>query len=185
MVMQMVYLFLADGFEMIEALTPVDILRRAGQTVTVTAVGESLTVKSSHGIPVTADRLLCDVPAPAPGDMLILPGGMPGAENLYACEILRNRILLHSQKGGMVAAICAAPMILGRLGLLRGRKATCFPGFEKELTGAFVSPGRVVRDGNLLTARGMGVALPFALEAAAMLVGEDKARAIAASVMAE
>ncbi len=180
----MTYIFLADGFEMIEALTPADILSRAGQTVKLVAVGDRLATVSTHGVKVEADMTLKDV-NPAAGDLLILPGGMPGAENLYASERLCEMIRGHMQKGGRTAAICAAPMILGRLGLLYRRKATCYPGFEKELKGAFVTPGSVVRDGNLLTARGMGVALPFALEAAAMLAGEARARAIAASVMAE
>ena len=179
----MVAVFLADGFEMIEALTPADILRRAGVIVHLVAIGKDKVVTSSHGVPVTADLFLSDLPAPVPQDMLLLPGGMPGAEHLYASEPLREMLAAHMNAGGLTAAICAAPLVPGRMGLLRGRKATCYPGFEKELKGAFVTPSGVVRDGNLLTARGMGVALPFALEAAAMLVGEAKARAVAASVM--
>lgn len=182
----MVLIFLADGFEMIEALTPADVLRRAGEDVRLVAVGSADgRVTSSHGVVVQTDCRLADAPRPEPDDLLLLPGGMPGAEHLYADKTLCALLTGHAANGGYLAAICAAPMILGRLGLLRHRKATCYPGFEQELTDAFVSPGGVVRDGRLLTARGMGVALPFALEAVAMLCGDAKARAIASSILAD
>ena len=180
----MVCIFLADGFEMIEALTPCDLLRRAGLDVRLVSVSGAPVVRSSHRVAVTADMTL-DAVDPAKVEMMLLPGGMPGAEHLYENTALREMVKRHAEKGLPTAAICAAPFILGRLGLLRGRKATCYPGFEKDLAGAFVTPGGVVRDGNLLTARGMGVSFPFGLAAVAMLLGEEKARTIAASVMAE
>lgn len=180
----MVCIFLANGFEMIEALTPCDILRRAGLEVRLVSVPGTPTVLSTHKVEIRCDMTLAEVD-PDKLDMIILPGGMPGAENLYACKELTELVQNHAAKGKPTAAICAAPLILGRLGLLKGRKATCYPGFEKELSGAFVSPGSVVRDAHLLTARGMGVSLPFALAAAAMLTSEAKAASVAASVMAE
>ena len=179
----MVLIFLADGFEMIEALTPCDILRRAGLDVRLVSLSDDKKATSTHKVTVTTDMTLAEVDANAI-DMLILPGGMPGAENLYASEKLLALVKKQAKEKKPLAAICAAPFILGRLGILKGHKATCYPGFEEELVGAFVSPGGVVRDGNLLTAKGMGVSLPFALEAVAMLCGEDKARAIAAQVQA-
>lgn len=180
----MVCIFLADGFEMIEALTPCDILRRAGLDVRLVSVTGAPAVLSSHRVGVKCDMAL-DAVKPEELEMVILPGGMPGADRLYANEKLRELVKRHAQAGKPTAAICAAPFILGKLGLLRGKKATCYPGFEKDLTGAFVSPGGVVRDGHLLTAKGMGVSLPFALTAVSMLCGEEKAKAIASSVMAE
>ncbi|MBQ7364033.1 MAG: DJ-1/PfpI family protein [Clostridia bacterium] len=180
----MVCIFLADGFEMIEALTPCDVLKRAGAEVALVSVTDSLLVTSTHGVTITCDNKLSDI-RPEDIEMIILPGGMPGAENLYRSETLRELTVAVTKKGKPVGAICAAPFILGRLGLLARRKATCYPGFEKELSQAFVTPGGVVRDGNILTAKGMGVSLPFALAAVSMLFGEDKARAIAAQIMAE
>lgn len=180
----MVAIFLADGFEMIEALTPCDILRRAGLDVKLVSVTDSYTITSTHKVEIKADLLLKDVKNTA-FEMMILPGGMPGAENLYNCDTLLGMILAHAEKGRPVGAICAAPFILGRLGLLARKKATCYPGFEKDLSYAFVTPGGVVRDGNILTAKGMGVSLAFSLAAVSMLCGDDKANAIAASVMAQ
>ena len=180
----MVCIFLAEGFEMIEALTPCDVLKRAGAEVALVSVTDSLSVTSTHGVTITCDTKITDI-RPEDIEMIILPGGMPGADNLYQCEKLCELTVSVAKKGKPVCAICAAPFILGRLGLLVRRKATCYPGFEKELTQAFVTPGGVVRDGNILTAKGMGVSLPFALAATRMLFGEEKARAIAQQIMAE
>lgn len=178
----MIYLFLAPGFEEIEALTPVDVLRRAGLDVCTVAVSDSRIVPGSHNIHVTADLLLADADF-SDASMLILPGGMPGAKNLRACEPLCRLLVDAAKRGLPIAAICAAPFILGELGLLQGKCAICYPGFEERLIGATVSDKKVVRDGNILTAAGMGVALEFALAAVEMLSDRATAERIAASVM--
>lgn len=156
------YLFLADGFEEIEALTTVDILRRAGIKVWIVGVGR-LDVRGAHGITVTADLLDKEIDYEKVS-LVILPGGMPGAENLgksiFVDKAIRNCISL----GGNIAAICAAPMVLGRKGLTQGKKMTCYPGFEKELVGAHTSENGVVKDGNFITAKGPGVTFDFAFE---------------------
>ncbi len=180
----MVCIFLAEGFEMIEALTPCDVLKRAGAEVMLVSLTDSLRVTSTHGVTVDCDASI-DALRLEDIEMIILPGGMPGAENLYRSEKLQNIVLAHTKKGKPIGAICAAPLILGRLGLLSCKKATCYPGFEKELRAAFVTPGGVVRDGNILTAKGMGVSLPFALAAVEMLFSEDRQKQIAAQIMAE
>ena len=179
----MVYLFLADGFEEIEALTPVDVLRRAGADVKTVSVSDSLTVHGAHGIDVTADIGISSVKADD-ASMYILPGGMPGTNNLYACGRLKELLLEGAEKGIYLAAICAAPSVLGRLGLLKGRKVTCYPGFEKYLDGAECTGAPVESDGRIITARGMGVALDFALALCAALKGEKAAGEIRASVQA-
>lgn len=179
----MVYLFLADGFEEIEALTPVDVLRRAGIEVKTVSVGESKTVRGAHDIRVSADISVGEVD-PDAAEMYVLPGGMPGTNNLYDCAGLRKLISDGAGSGKYIAAICAAPSILGRMGLLRGRKATCYPGFEKYLDGAEYTGAPVERDGNIITARGMGVALEFSLELCAALKDRETAGDIKASVQA-
>ena len=127
--MAKVYEFLATGFEELEALAPVDILRRGGMDVTTVSVIGSLFVESSHGVTIKADRLLEDVDLDD-ADLLLLPGGMPGSKNLNAHEGVRQALLDHAAKGRLIGAICAAPMVLGSLGLLQGKRATCSPGFE-------------------------------------------------------
>lgn len=182
----MVYLFLADGFEEIEALTPVDLLRRAG--VTVTTVGVSgKTVTGSHGISVNADvtadaaeNMLADG-APA---MVILPGGMPGSKHLDESPTVEKFIAAALDADAYLAAICAAPMILGKRGLLKGKRAVCYPGFEQYLTGAPVEDVPCVRDGKIITARAMGAATEFALALVGALCGEDKAEEIRKGVLA-
>ena len=179
----MVYLFLANGFEEIEALCPLDLLRRAGVEVTTVGVGSD-TVMGSHGIPVIAD-----IPegmfADSNPEMIILPGGMPGSKNLDESRVVDMALTAASRKGALIAAICAAPMVLGHRGLLQGKEAICFPGFEKELTGATISKKRVVRDGNIITAAGMGVALEFGLELVAALKGRDVAETLRKTVLAD
>lgn len=163
----MIYVLLANGFEEIEALAPVDVLRRAGHTVKTVAIGENPVV-GSHGIPVVADISLAD--ATETPRMLVLPGGMPGAKNLDECPAVDELIDRTIAGGGRIAAICAAPMILGKRGLLRGKNATCFPGFEEHLTGAGVFLDvPVVTDGRFTTANGMPSALAFANELASLL----------------
>ncbi|MBR3290100.1 MAG: DJ-1/PfpI family protein [Clostridia bacterium] len=176
----MVYLFLANGFEEVEALTPVDILRRAGVEVTTVGIGGQ-SVTGSHGITVTADAAETDV---TPDDLtaVILPGGMPGTRNLDASATVRRFLDAAAESQAVIGAICAAPSVLGHRGLLAGKRATCFPGFESELAGATVLPDVVVTDGNVVTAKGAGAALPFALALASALASPDKAAAVEASL---
>ncbi len=179
----MIYLFLANGFEEIEALAPLDLLRRAGLEVTTVGIGGDM-IKGSHGITVAAD-IPDGLFADAAPDMVILPGGMPGSKNLDESRTVDAALKAAARRGALIAAICAAPMVLGHRGLLEGRRATCFPGFEQELTGAVVSPERVVRDGNIITAAGMGVALEFGLALVEALKGRDAANELRRAVLAD
>ncbi|MBP3918609.1 MAG: DJ-1/PfpI family protein [Clostridia bacterium] len=179
----MVYLFLADGFEEIEALCPLDLLRRAGADIqTVGVTGK--TVTGSHNITVTADITADEIVLDRSLEMIILPGGMPGTANLDASGAVHETIRWAAERGVTIGAICAAPMILGKLGYLSGRSAICFPGFEKYLIGANISAKPVVADENFITAKGMGVALPFGLTLVAALFGEETAEELKKSVMA-
>lgn len=177
----MITVLLADGFEEIEALTPVDMLRRAGKNVvTVGITGK--TVTGAHGIPVIADCEPKDLPH-GKIECLILPGGMPGTKNLDESpetDRLINRTL---SDGGRLAAICAAPSVLGKRGLLRGKKATCYPSFERFLEGATASTEKVVTDENVTTSRGAGTAMDFALELVSLLVSPEKSEELGAGVI--
>ena len=176
------YLFLADGFEEIEALATVDILRRAGIDVKTVSIKETREVKGAHGVTVSAD-LVYDEMAYAPAEWLILPGGMPGASNLAAHERLCDKLHDHNAKGGKIAAICASPgVVLGPLGIMRGKAGVCYPGFEKELYGAEAADCGVCTDGRIVTARGAGVSLEFALAVTTLLCGEEKAKKIAEDI---
>jgi len=178
----MVCIFLADGFEMIEALTPCDILHRAGLDVRLVSVSGKEFVRSTHGVDVKTDLALCNLD-PVAVDMMILPGGMPGAKNLYESKPLIELLMRHAEHNKPIGAICAAPFILGKCGLLQGKKATCYPGFESDLLGATSLADGVVRDGNIITAKGMGVSLDFALEICEMLCGKEKRDEIAKAIM--
>lgn len=157
----MVYVFLAKGFEELEALAPVDILRRAGIEVkTVGVTGKR--VRGSHDISVYCDITINEVDT-SEMDGIILPGGLPGTTNLEADEQVSNLIDFAAQNNKIIGAICAAPIILGHKGLLRGKNAVCFTGFEKDLTGAHVLDRPAVRDGNIVTGWGAGGAIDFAL----------------------
>ena len=171
--MKKVSIFLAEGFEEVEALTPADVLRRAGAEVTLVAVGGKREVAGSHGIIITADCLFEDM----------LPGGMPGTLHLKECTPLVELLKEFCGKGKKVAAICAAPTVLGEAGLLKGRKATCYPGCEDGLKGAEVLTDRVVIDGNITTSRGVGTAIPFALSLTAQLFDQNKADEIRESIV--
>lgn len=160
MIMKKVYLFLADGFETVEALAPVDVMRRAGlQVVTVSVMGRQ-EVLSAQNVKVLADVLFEDV-CLCDADALVLPGGSEGTENMSAHKALCEKIVEADRKGVLVAAICAAPMVLGRIGLLEGRKATCYPGCEGDLKGADYTAAAVEEDGNLITGCGPGVSFDF------------------------
>lgn len=177
----MVYVFLAQGFEEIEALTPVDLLRRAGIEVKTVAVAEQAVV-GAHGIPVFADMTRYDVSLDDALTAVILPGGMPGTKNLEHAEVVQRTLAYCNAKGRLIAAICAAPSILGHAGLLQGKEATCFPGFESELDGATLSSLPAVRDGNIITSRGAGTAIEFAAEILAALKDRETADKIVASI---
>ena len=171
---------MADGFEEIEALTPVDILRRAGLDARMVAVGSKVAV-GSHGIAVVCDMTADEVNLDEV-TAVVFPGGMPGSLNLDASPYSDKFIEAVNKNRGRLAAICAAPLVLGRRGLLDGKRAICYPGFEKELKGAIIENAPVVTDGNITTAIGMGAALPFALELVRVILGEEKANEIAAAI---
>lgn len=180
----MIYMFLADGFEEVEALCPLDILRRAGLEVTTVGIGKD-TIIGAHGITVQADipDVLYRDSTP---DMIILPGGMPGSSNLDRSKTVDTALRAAARKGAFLCAICAAPMVLGKRGYLNGKKAVCYPGFEEYLEGATVSQiETVVRDGNIITAKGMGVALDFGLELVRALKDNETAEQIRSSVFAK
>lgn len=176
----MIAIMMADGFEEIEALTPVDILRRAGLDARTVAVGSKVAV-GSHGIAVVCDMTADEVNTDEL-TAVIFPGGMPGSLNLDASGYSDKFIDAAKKNGGRIAAICAAPLVLGRRGLLDGKRAICYPGFEGELKGAIIENAPVVTDGNITTAIGMGAALPFSLELVRLILGEDKAKNIAEAI---
>jgi len=178
----MIYLFLAEGFEEVEALTPVDLLRRAGKNVvTVGITGK--TVKGSHGIPVTADITADEVILNDELEMVILPGGMPGTINLNESETVHEAVTYMHERKRPIAAICAAPTVFGMMGLLENRTATCYPGMESGLTGAKVSQDAVCKDGHIITSRGVGTAIPFALALIDVLCPAGTSAKIAESVV--
>ena len=168
-------LYLADGTEECEALLCADMLRRAGAEVILTAAGGRREIVSSHGVIIRADALAEEADI-AGTDLLILPGGWPGTKHLEDCPAVREAVLTFAAAGKPIAAICAAPSILGHLGLLKGRRATAFPSFRKELARAILTEGDVVRDGPFLTAPGLGAAIPFALALVETLEGPAAAR---------
>ena len=180
--MKKVTVLLADGFEEIEALTVVDLLRRAKVYVDIVSITDDYTVRGAHGIPVQTEDLITEIDFKE-SDMIVLPGGMPGTTNLKEDENVRKAVQEAYDDGRYVAAICAAPTILADMGLLKGKKATCYPGFEDKLIEAEVCTDRVVRDGNITTSRGLGTAIPFALELISQLYGKEKAEEIKKSVI--
>lgn len=180
--MKKIAVFLADGFEEIEALTVVDICRRAGMDVTVTSITDSLQVAGSHKIPVIADKCLADLDFQAM-DMLVLPGGMPGTKNLEACDALMTQVDAFYANERFIAAICAAPTVFGHRGILKGRKACCYPGMEDGLLEAKVSMDLVCVDGKVITSRGMGTAIEFALTIVEVLDSKEKADALAKGIV--
>ncbi len=181
----MVYIFLAEGFEEIEALTPADLLRRAGADVmTVSIVPGSRNVTGARAIEVVADTDISSISIDA-SDMIVLPGGMPGTVNLLECAPLMKMVDDHNAAGGRIAAICAAPArILGSKGLVKGKKATCYPGMENLLEGATPVIETVVTDGNITTSRGLGTAVDFACELITLLCGKERSDEIRSSVVA-
>lgn len=174
------YIFLATGFEEIEALATADVLRRAGMEVTLVSIYEDRMVTGANGITVAAD-IVFKAADYSDADWLICPGGMPGSENLVKYAPLAALLKEHFDKGGRIAAICAAPaVVLSQLGLLDGKTATCYPGFEKMLAdaGAKATGNRVEHDGNIITGNGPSSAIPFALAIAAATVGSATAKTV-------
>lgn len=180
--MNKIAVFFAEGYEEIEALTVVDICRRCGLDVDMISVTEQGAVKGSHGISVQTDKMFSCADFEE-YDMLVLPGGMPGTKNLEAHEGLMAQLDSFYTKGKYIAAICAAPSIFGHRGILKGRRACCYPGFESHLEGAEVTSGPVEISGHVITSRGMGTAVDFALAAACVFCGNEKTQAMAESIV--
>ena len=168
----MLHILIAPGFEDIEALAPTDILRRCRLDVKLVSITEDLTVESAHGLKVEADQLFSETDF-SQSEALILPGGWPGAKNLSEHEGLRQILISHEREQKLTCAICAAPMVLGMNGLLQGRRATCYPGFEKYLSGATLSENLVEEDAHIITGRGPGAAMAFGYAIAARFTGND------------
>jgi 4-methyl-5(b-hydroxyethyl)-thiazole monophosphate biosynthesis len=177
----MIAVLLADGFEEIEALTPVDMLRRAGYDVKTVGITGKI-VCGSHKIPVICDTVPDEIELDKVS-LAVFPGGMPGALNLDSADFTDKIISAVIKNGGRLAAICAAPLILGRRGLLKNKRAVCYPGFEKYLIGANISAKSVVVDENYITAKGMGVAGPFGLALVTALFGEECAQELFRATM--
>lgn len=180
--MKKIAVFFGEGFEEIEALTVVDMCRRAGIDTQMAAIGSNKSVTGSHKISVGMDLTFDEVNFEEL-DMIVLPGGLQGTRNLEAHEGLMKQVDLFAETGKYVAAICAAPSILGHRGILQGKRACCYPGFEEALTGAEIVYESVAVDGHVITSRGMGCSIDFALAIITALCGEDIAKEKAASVI--
>ena len=181
----MIYMFLANGFEEVEALAPLDLLRRAGCDVTTVGVGGDM-ILGAHGIAVQADipdTMFRD----SKPEMIILPGGMPGTKHLDASRTVDAALRTAANTGAYIAAICAAPMVLGKRGYLQGKAAVCFPGFEEYLEGAILQPKgvKVITDGKIITAVGMGAAVEFGLALVRVLKGDEAANTLRSAVLAD
>lgn len=177
-----VCVFLADGFEEIEGLTVVDLLRRAGVTVTMVSITGEYTVHGAHGIHVQADKLFGEVDYKNQ-DMVVLPGGMPGTLHLGEHEGVKQVLGQYSAEGKYIGAICAAPSVLGKYDILKGRKATSYPGFEEALKGATYVYDEVAVDDFVITSRGMGTAIAFSLKLIEKLIDVQKAEEIGKSII--
>jgi 4-methyl-5(b-hydroxyethyl)-thiazole monophosphate biosynthesis len=176
-----VFVFLAEGFEEIEAIVPIDIFRRAAIDVTTVSISASKEVRGAHGVTVLADKLFSETNF-TENDLLFLPGGMPGTNNLDAHEGLKALLQKQIGENKPVAAICAAPLILGKLNLLNGLEAICYPGYEENLHGAILSKEKIVKSGIISTAKGAGVALQFALKIVEDLKGKPLADKISEAI---
>lgn len=179
----MVAMLLGTGFEPLEAVAPCDILRRGGVEVKLAAIGEKL-VEAGHGVRVEADCTLAELDVKSL-EMIILPGGLGGVRAIGASNVALGAVREVYDAGGFVAAICAGPTVLAKLGLLEGRRATCYPGCEDEMAGAVMQNAGVVRDGRIITGRAAGAAADFGLALLAALKGEDEAKRVAAEIVYE
>lgn len=173
----MFYMFFADGFEEVEAIATLDVIRRAGIEIKSIGIGSNI-IEGAHGIKIICDSTDSDITLSDDLNGIILPGGMPGTTNLMNNDTVNKFVDYCSENKLLLCAICAAPMILGRKGLLNGCKAICFPGFEEELIGAEISDKFVCRDGNIITAKGMGSAVNFGLEIVSAVKGIDAANSL-------
>ena len=183
--MQTVAVFLADGCEEIEAVTIIDVLRRAEISVTTISISNELEINGAHGIKIIADALFDLLVDFDVFTMIILPGGMPGTTNLNKHEGLKQLLLSFSEKGKPLGAICAAPLVLGELGLLSGKSATCYPGFEKHLKGASITNTATQISGNIITGKGAGVAIEFALKIVELLKDKNTSAELAKKLVAD
>lgn len=175
-------IFFGTGFEEIEALTVVDLLRRAGIEADCISIDNKPQVTSSHNVTVSMDKGIDDVDFDSL-DIIVCPGGMPGTKNLEACTKLTSKIKEFNDKGKLIAAICAAPSIFGHMGLLKGKKSCIYPGMEEELKGAEVCFDEVIKADNIITSRGMGTAIAFGLEIVATLLDRDTADKLGKTVV--
>ena len=173
--MEKAFVFLATGFEEMEAIGTVDVLRRAGIDAATVSITGNKAVAGAHNITVQADYLMEEAPLEGAA-ALVLPGGLPGATNLNACTPLKEALLQQYREGRIVAAICAAPLVLGGLGLLKGRRATCYPSFEEYLIGATTAGANVEVDGNVITGKGPGLVFNFGLALAEAIKGKSRCR---------
>jgi len=182
--MKRAFIFLADGFEELEAIAPIDILRRADIPVVTVSVSDSRMVTGAHNLTLMADQLFSETDF-SDNAMLILPGGGVGTKNLAAHKPLNELLLRQFEKNKNLAAICAAPSVFGNLGFLAGKEAVCYPGYEEKLVGAVLSDKSVVKSDNIITAKGAGVAIPFALKIVETLKGSELAHEIAKQIISE
>ena len=178
--MSKVNIFFATGYEEVEALTVVDLLRRAGIETNMVSITGDKAVTGSHGITVQMDKLFDEI---AEADMIVLPGGMPGTTNLLAFDKLTDMIKEYYNQGKYIAAICAAPTVFGKLGLLKDRRATCYPGMEGELFCEEALEDAVVMDGKIITSRGLGTAIDFALAIVTALIDDTVAEELAEKIV--
>ena len=177
------FVFLANGFEEVEALTCVDVMRRAGMPVVTVSINPELAVTGAHGVTVMADSLYDDNDY-SDAEWLVLPGGIPGAPNLAAHEPLCDLLAAQDERGGRVGAICASPaVVLAPLGILQNRQAVCYPGMEQDIEGVKWTDGPVAIDGNVVTGNGPAAAAPFALAMVGQSMGQDVARQVAAGML--
>ncbi|MDR3268879.1 MAG: DJ-1/PfpI family protein [Tannerella sp.] len=180
--MKKAYLFLATGFEETEAIGTADVLRRGGVQLTTVSITGKLAVAGAHQITVVADQLFEEADY-ADADALILPGGGPGSQMLNGHEALKKQLVRQYEQNKWVAAICAAPLVLGGLGLLKGKKATCYPGIEPQLTGAILTDAPAVTDGNIITGKGPGLVFDFGLAILTALQGAEVANGVAGDLL--
>lgn len=180
----MIYVFLADGFEETEAIAPIDLLRRAKKDVVTVGIGKN-TITSSHKVTVMTDTTADKITLDDSLEMIVLPGGMPGTLNLEADETVQKAIDFCIENNKIIGAICAAPSILGHKGLLKGKKAVCYKGFEKELKGASVVNRPAVADGNIVTSRGAGAAVEFGLKLIEVLDSKALSKQIKSEILFE
>ncbi len=172
------FIFLAEGFEETEAITIVDLLRRASIDVTTVSVTGNIMVKGSHSISILSDALFEEIDF-SQAHLLILPGGMPGSTHLAEHKDLNDLLQHHNKKNKFIAAICAAPTVLGKLNMLQNREAICYPGFEMNLLGAIISNKTLIQDSNIITAKGPGYAVDFGLYLVRLVKGDAKAKEVA------